>query len=79
MKMTMHIDDSLLSEVMKITGAESKTAAVDLALRKIARKHKFREAWKKGLGLTPEELANAYDPVVASFVLGETPMKSRKS
>ncbi len=56
MKMTMHIDEDLLIEVMTATGTTSKTAAVDAALRKVANKFRQRELWKKGLGMTPDEL-----------------------
>ena len=45
MKMTMHIDEALLAEVMAATGAKSKTAAVNEALRKIATKFRQRERW----------------------------------
>jgi hypothetical protein len=56
MKMTMHIDEDLLNEVMTATGTTSKTAAVDAALRKVASKFRQRELWKKGLDMTPDEL-----------------------
>ena len=62
MKMTMHIDEDVLDRVMKITGAKSKTAAVELALNEMARRHKMKELFSAGLGLTPEELRNAFDP-----------------
>jgi Arc/MetJ family transcription regulator len=61
MKMTMHIDETILAEVMKITGVPSKTKAVETALNEMVRKHKFKELGKKGLGLTPEELKNAWE------------------
>jgi Arc/MetJ family transcription regulator len=56
MKMTMHIDEALLAEVMAATGAESKTAAVDAALRKVAHKFRMREVWRKNKW-TAEDLA----------------------
>ncbi|MDF3057717.1 MAG: hypothetical protein K0R17_1932 [Rariglobus sp.] len=62
MKMTMHIDEDVLDRVMKITGAKTKRAAVELALNEMARRHKLKEVFSKGLGLTPDELKNAYDP-----------------
>ena len=65
MKMTMHIDEALLAEVMAATGAASKTEAVDLALRKVARKFRQRERWKVGLGMTAEEIRAAFDPDLA--------------
>ena len=67
MKMTMHIDEKILEEVMDTFGCVTKTDAVDFALRELVRKRKLREFGKTGLGLTPEELGNAvipgYDPL----------------
>ena len=75
MKMTMHIDEKLLNEVMNTFGCVTKTDAVDFALRELIRKRKLREFGKTGLGLTPDELANAvipgYDPL--ALRLGEAP------
>ena len=65
MKMTMHIDEDVLDRVMKITGAKTKTAAVEIALTEMARRHKMKELFSAGLGLTPEELKASFDP--ASF------------
>ena len=62
MKMTMHIDEKILDEVMDTFGCVSKTEAVDFALRELVRKRKLREFGKTGLGLTPDELANAFYP-----------------
>ena len=62
MKMTMHIDEDVLKRVMKVTGAKTKTAAVEFALTDMARRHKMKELFSAGLGLTPEELKNAFDP-----------------
>jgi len=62
MKMTMHIDEDTLAEVMKITGAPSKTAAVEMALKELARKAKLKTLLKRGLGLKPDELKNALIP-----------------
>jgi hypothetical protein len=73
MKMTMHIDEALLDEVMAATGAASKTAAVHEALRKIAVKYRQRERWKRDLGMTAEELVAAYDPDVALGLRGHIP------
>ena len=60
--MTMHIDEEVLDRVMKVTGAKTKTAAVELALNDMARRHKMKELFSAGLGLSPEELKNAFDP-----------------
>jgi len=62
MKMTMHIDEDVLDRVMKITGAKTKTAAVEIALSEMARRHKMKELFSAGLGLTPDELRNVFAP-----------------
>lgn len=62
MKMTMHIDEDVLARVMKITGAKTKTAAVKIALNDMARRHKMKELFSAGLGLTPDELRAAFAP-----------------
>jgi Arc/MetJ family transcription regulator len=62
MKMTMHIDEDVLDRVMKITGAKTKTAAVEIALTEMARRHKMKELFSAGLGLTPDELRTSFDP-----------------
>jgi Arc/MetJ family transcription regulator len=62
MKMTMHIDDELLARVMAATGATSKTAAIDLALREVDRRTKLARLASEGLGLGPDELKDAVDP-----------------
>lgn len=61
MKMTMHIDEAVLAEVMKITGVASKTKAVETALHDMVRKHRFKTLARKGLGLTPDELKNVWE------------------
>lgn len=62
MKMTMHIDDALLERVMAATGATSKTAAIDLALREMDRRAELKKLAAKGLGLSAAELREAFDP-----------------
>lgn len=62
MKMTMHIDEDLLDRVVKRFGCESKTEAVEMALKEMDRKARFRDLVKTGLGLTPAELRDAVDP-----------------
>jgi hypothetical protein len=66
MKMTMHIDEALLKRVMEAYECESKTEAVDMALREMDRVTRLRHFAKHGLGLTPDELRNSvapgYDP-----------------
>ena len=62
MKMTMHIDETLLERVMVATGASSKTQAVNLALREIDNRAKLVKLAQAGLGLTATELKDAFDP-----------------
>lgn len=62
MKMTMYIDDELLARVMEATGAESKTKAVDLALREVDRKARLIKMANAGLGMSSMELKEAVDP-----------------
>lgn len=63
MKMTMHIDEDTLREVMKVTGAPSKTAAVEMALKEMARKSKLKALLKRGLGpKKPGELMKSFPP-----------------
>lgn len=59
--MTMHIDEEVLAEVMRITGVPSKTKAVEVALTEMVRKAKLKELGRRGLGLTPAELKNAWE------------------
>ncbi len=62
MKMTMHINEVLLANVMKEYGFESKTEAVDKALFEMDRRAKLKKFAKEGLGFTSEELKDAVDP-----------------
>jgi len=68
MKMTMHIDEDVLARVMKITGAKTKTQAVELALADMARRHKMKELFSQGLGLTPDELKAEFAPTAADVL-----------
>uniref|UniRef100_UPI00404B4894 type II toxin-antitoxin system VapB family antitoxin n=1 Tax=Cephaloticoccus sp. TaxID=1985742 RepID=UPI00404B4894 len=63
--MTMHINEDVLDRVMKVTGAKSKTQAVEIALTEMARRHKMKELFNAGLGLTPEELKVEFAPTAA--------------
>ena len=76
MKMTMHIDEVLLAEVMQATGAKSKTDAVDLALRKVARKYQQREGLRKAVFMSPEEIAATYDADFAEKAMSSERKKS---
>lgn len=60
--MTMHIDEAVLTEVMKVTGAGTKTKAVEIALREVARRARLKAILRKGSGVPADQLAEAYDP-----------------
>jgi len=62
MKMTMHIDEALLKRVMKSYECETKTQAVDMALRELDRQSQMRHFAKHGLGLTADEWENSVAP-----------------
>jgi Arc/MetJ family transcription regulator len=62
MKMTMYIDDDLLARVMEATGAETKTKAIDLALREMDRRARLVKMANAGLGMNALELKDAVDP-----------------
>ncbi len=62
MKMTMHIDEALLERVMAAHGCESKTEAVDMALREMARKAGFRAMVSATSPFTAAELKAAVEP-----------------
>ena len=62
MKMTMHIDEDVLARVMKVTGAKTKRAAVEQALADMARRHKLKELFSQGLGLSADELKAEFAP-----------------
>jgi Arc/MetJ family transcription regulator len=80
MKMTMHIDEKLLQRVMEHHNFESKTEAVDFALREIDRKAKLRAYAKTGLGFTAKELKEGVyaDYDVVALRVAETPAKHGK-
>lgn len=81
MKMTMHIDEATLEEVMRITGVPSKTKAVEVALTEMVRKHKLKEIGKKGLGLTSAELKKVWEdpfPGESLRVAEDSPAHARK-
>ncbi|WP_164976026.1 type II toxin-antitoxin system VapB family antitoxin [Oleiharenicola lentus] len=63
--MTMHIDEDVLDRVMKVTGAKTKTEAVQIALTEMARRHKLKELFSQGLGMTPEQLKAEFAPTAA--------------
>jgi Arc/MetJ family transcription regulator len=77
MKMTMHIDEALLADVMASTGARTKTEAVRLALEQTSRRARFKRlASTMWSHLTPAQLKNMIiDPPDESARVAETPPK----
>jgi hypothetical protein len=62
MKMTLNIDDGLLERVMAVTGAKTKTEAIDLALKEMDRRAQLVEVLGRDNGMTSEDWKNAFDP-----------------
>ncbi len=62
MKMTMHIDESLLETVKTAYGFESKTETINAALHEMDRRLKLRAYAKAGLGFSGTELKDAVEP-----------------
>jgi hypothetical protein len=77
MKITLNVDGELLDRVVKSTGSKTKTAAIDLALREIDRRARLTEVLNEGLGMTPEELSDMFDPASDPMTLrvAEDPAK----
>jgi Arc/MetJ family transcription regulator len=71
MKMTMHINEDILADVMEITGSSSKTAAVEKALTEMVRKHRLKRVLREGMGMTAEEIRGSYD-----FAAADTPRET---
>ena len=61
MKMTLHIDESLLEEVMVITGARTKTRAIEIALREVKRRHKMERFFAAANAVPDGDWADAWD------------------
>ena len=77
----MHIDEELLNRVVEKFGCTSKTEAVEMALKEMDRKARFKEMVITGMGFSAEEMRNAVDPDynVMSFRVAEEPAKYGKS
>jgi Arc/MetJ family transcription regulator len=57
MKMTIEIPEDVLTELMHLTGHQTKRDAVEYALREAARRAKWRRVWSEGLGVSADALA----------------------
>lgn len=62
MKLTVNLDEEVLNNVVKITGATTKTEAIMKALREIERKARLVEVLREGLGASEAELKSMFDP-----------------
>lgn len=51
MKLTLNIDDDLLTRVMETTGAKTKTEAIHAALADIDRRHKLISLLSEDIGI----------------------------
>lgn len=67
MKMTMHIDEDLLSRVMDEYGFTTKTEAVDAALKELDRRERLKAFLEEPVEWEPGEIKNSvapgYDPI----------------
>jgi Arc/MetJ family transcription regulator len=61
MKMTIEIDDELLSRVMAKTGARTKTAAIELALNELDRRADLIRLLDDDLGMKPDDWRGVFD------------------
>jgi len=60
--MTLNIDDGLLERVMAVTGAKTKTEAIDLALKEMDRRAQLVEVLGRDNGMTSKDWKNAFYP-----------------
>ena len=68
MKMTIEIPEDVLTELMHLTGHQTKRDAVEFALREAARRAKWRRVWSAGLGTSPEALAADAAPKASDLI-----------
>lgn len=61
MKMTLHIDESLLEAVMVITGARTKTRAIEIALREVKRRSKMKRFFAAANAIPDGDWTDAWD------------------
>ncbi len=62
MKVTINIDDDLLTRVMASSGIKSKTEAINHTLREWDRRHRLKDMLEKIAARTDEEMREAFDP-----------------
>ena len=61
MKLTLNIDDELLTRVMETTGAKTKTEAIHAALGEVDRRNQLIALLSEDLGMTSDDWKNAFD------------------
>lgn len=65
MRLTVTVDEDLLGEAVRLAGARSKRAALELALREFVRRRRLLEvvahAGRVDLGVTLQDLLKARD------------------
>gem|GEM_PF-629754 len=59
--MTLHIDESLLEEVMVITGARTKTRAIEMALLEVKRRHKMKRFFAAANAVPDADWTDTWD------------------
>lgn len=69
MKLTLNIDEALLDRVVEITGASTKTEAINFALREIDRKARLVNVLREGLGASSDELRTMFDTAAEPVAL----------
>lgn len=76
MKLTLNIDDALLTRVMASTGAKTKTDAIHAALAEVDRRHKLIELLSEDTGIDFDndiDVTSWNDPGEFSAKVAETP------
>lgn len=82
MKITLNVDPVLLRRAQEIAGTESKTAAIDLALRDFVQRGSLLAALEDANKFSPEEWGAALDPdydVIATRVAETAATYGRKT
>ena len=76
MKLTLNIDDELLTRVMGSTGAKTKTDAIHAALAEVDRRHKLIALLSEDMGIDFDrdiDMASWAEPAEISAKVAETP------
>ena len=61
-KITLNVDDALLDRVVETTGAKTKTAAIDFALREVDRRARLTKVLARGSSVSGDDLTKLFDP-----------------